>query len=96
MKPRKKYVLDYRVILKPDKRTGSNKPCFAAYCPTLGVVDDGDTVQEALKNIRKTIAFHLKCLQKEGEEIPVDKPNEELVANTQIELLLPSSFRFSS
>jgi len=96
MKTQKKYFLNYRVILKPDKRTGGNKPCFVAYCPTLGVADDGNSTQEALKNIRKTIAFHLECLQKEGKEIPVDKPNEELVTNTQIELSSSSPFRFAN
>lgn len=94
MKPQK-FVLNYRVILKPDKRTGRNEPCFVAYCPTLGIADDGDSTQEALKNVRKTIIFHLECLQKEGKEIPVDKPDEELVTNTQIELLLTSPFRFA-
>lgn len=96
MKSQKKYILDYRVILKPDKRTGENEPCFVAYCPTLGIADDGNGTQEALENIRKTIAFHLECLQKEDKEIPVDKPNEELVTNTQIELSLTSPFRFAN
>ena len=96
MKTRKKYILDYRVILKPDKRLESNKPCYVAYCPTLGVVDDGDTTQEALENIRRTIAFHLKCLQEEGKEIPVDKPSEELVTNTQVKLSFTSPLRFAT
>lgn len=96
MKSRKNYVLDYRVVVKPDKRLGSNEPCFVAYCPTLGVVDDGGTVEEALVNIRKTIAFHLKCLQEEKKEVSVDKPNEEFVTNTQVRLSFTSSPRFAT
>ena len=96
MKSRKNYVLDYRVVVKPDKRLGGNKPCFTAYCSTLGVADDGDTVEEALENIRKTIAFHLKCLQAEGKEVPIDRPSEELVANTQVKLSFTSSPRFAT
>lgn len=95
MKSQKKSVLDYRVILKPDKRLGSKKSCYVAFCPTLGVVDDGDTPQEALKNIRTTIIFHLKCLQKERKEIPVDKPNEEMVTNTQVPFSLSPLTRFA-
>lgn len=95
MKPQK-FVLNYRVILKPDRRTGKNEPCFVALCPTLGIADDGNSPQEALKNIHKTIIFHLECLQKEGKEIPIDKSNEELVTNTQVELLSTSSFRFAN
>ena len=84
MKTQKKTILDYRVILKPERRIGSKKPCYVAFCPTLGVVDDGDGPQEALKNVRNTISFHLKCLQKERKEIPVDHPNEEMITNTQV------------
>ena len=80
-----KRVLNYRIILTPDKRTGSGSACYVASCPTLGVVDDGDTSEEALKNIKETIKFHLESLKKEGKEIPVDRPEEELVANVQIQ-----------
>lgn len=45
-------VLNYRIIIEPDQETGTNKPGFTAYCPTLGIADDGDTVEEALKNIK--------------------------------------------
>lgn len=79
-----KTVLNYRVILRPDIRLGSKKSCYVAFCPTLGLADDGDTPQEALDNIQGTIIFHVECLQKERKEIPVDRPNEELVTNTQV------------
>ncbi|OIN88412.1 hypothetical protein AUJ59_04005 [Candidatus Beckwithbacteria bacterium CG1_02_47_37] len=79
-----KTVLDYRVILKPDKHSGSDKPCYSAFCPTLGLVDDGDTPEEALKNIKNTIRFHLQCLQQENKDIPADRPNEELITITQV------------
>ena len=72
MRTQNNYILDYRVVIKPDKRLNSNKLCFIALCPTIGVADDGETVQEALENIRKAIVFHLKCLQEEKKEIPVD------------------------
>ena len=84
MKTQKKTVLDYRVILKLDTRTGSKKSCYVAFCPTLGVVDDGNSPQEALKNIQGTIGFHLESLQKERKEIPIDHPNEEMITNTQV------------
>jgi len=96
MKARKDYILDYRLVVKPDKRSGSNRPCFVAYCPTLGVADDGDTIEEALENIRKTIIFHLKCLQEEGKEVPLDNPSEELVTNAQVKLSFTSFPRFTT
>ncbi len=90
MKSSKKYDLDYRVVIKPDRRTGSGRHCYVATCPTLGIADDGDTVEKALKNIRGTIAFHLKCLQEEGKKIPVDNPHEKLVTSTQVQISSPS------
>ena len=93
---RKSYILDYRVVVKPDKRLGNNRLCFVAYCPTLGVADDGDSVQEALANIRKTITFHMECLQKEGREIPIDKPEEELVTNTRFQFSFGPTIRFAT
>lgn len=85
-------VLNYRVIVKPDKRTGTDKPCFSAFCPTLGVADDGDTFEEALANLKKLIKFHLGCLVKEKEEILADDPGKEIITTTRIELPLPVSF----
>jgi len=90
-----KSILDYRVILRLDKSLGSKKSCYVAFCPTLGVADDGATPQEAIDNIQGTIAFHIECLQKERKEIPVDKPNEELVTNTQVPFSPTSYTRFA-
>lgn len=95
MKTQKKTILDYRVILKPDIRIGSKKSCYVAFCPTLGIVDDGDSPQKALNNIKSTISFHLKCLQKEQKEIPVDNPNEEMVTNAQVSFSLTPLTRFA-
>ena len=37
-------VLNYRIIITPDKQTGTSKPGYTALCPSLGVADDGDTI----------------------------------------------------
>ncbi len=65
----KKQAINYRVIVKPDHRTGSGKRCYVAICPTLGVADDGDTVEEALANLQNTIIFHLESLKEEGKAL---------------------------
>lgn len=48
----KQHVLDYTVIIKSDERTGTDEPCYSAYCPTLDIYSEGDTVEQALENIR--------------------------------------------
>ena len=77
---------NYRVIIKPDERTGDSKACFSALCPTLGIADDGDTFEEALANIEKLIKFHLECLTSEKAKIPVDEPEKEILTTAKIRL----------
>lgn len=76
-------LLNYSVIIEPDTETGTNKPGFTAYCPALGIADDGDTIEKALKNIKKTIIFHLDCLREEGEPIPAPSL-QGILTNVQV------------
>ena len=52
-------VLNYRIIVSPDKQTGTEKLGFTALCPTLGVADDGKTIDEALINVQKAIKAYM-------------------------------------
>jgi len=63
-------ILNYQVIIYPDKTVGSNKPCFTAFCPTLEIADSGKNIEEAFENIKSLIRFHLECLKKEKAPIP--------------------------
>ena len=67
-------ILNYQVIIYPDKTVGSNKPCFTAYCPSLEIADGGKTIEEAFENIKALIRFHLECLKKEKTPIPKEFP----------------------
>lgn len=79
-------VLNYRIIIEPDRETGTDKPGFTAYCPTLGLADDGDTIEEALKNIKAMVKFHLKCLSEEGADIPSPDNDQGLITSLKIEV----------
>ena len=82
-----KNVLNYRVIIEPDERTGTNESCFTAYCPKLGIADDGETIEEALASIKEGIRCYLEALVKDGEEVPApDNIEEGLVTSTRISL----------
>jgi len=76
-------LLNYSVIIEPDAETGTNKPVFSAYCPALGIADYGNTIDQALKRIKKTIEFHLECLQQEGEPIP-ESSAQGILTNVQV------------
>ena len=79
-----KFVLNYRVIVEPDTRVGTNEKCFTAYCPTLDVVSDGDTFDDVLKNIQDAIQLRVEVLVEDGEEVPVDRIDEEAIVHTKI------------
>lgn len=66
-------VLNYRIIVEPDKETGTNKPGYTALCPTLGVADDGNTIEEALHNVRNAIQAYVDSLI--ADHLPVPAPN---------------------
>ena len=66
-------MLQYRVVVTKDPETGS----VMAEVPALGIADQGADVQEALTNIRAMVAFHVECLQEEGEPIPPGEEGEE-------------------
>lgn len=87
-------ALNYRIIIEPDTRTGTNEPGYSAYCATLGLGDGGDTIEEAIANIKKLIEFHLECLIKEKRPIPVDS-DDEIVLTTKVHIKTDKSFSFA-
>jgi len=78
-------VLNYRIIVTPDKQTGNGKLGYTALCPTLGVADDGDTVEEALKNARGAIQAYVDSLVEDKQPVPVDQTQQDIITTTQID-----------
>jgi antitoxin HicB len=57
---------DFKVILEPDETGG-----YVVSCPSLpGCYTQGETIEEALENIKEVIALCLEDMEAEGEEIP--------------------------
>lgn len=78
-----KRVLNYRVIITPDERLGTNEPCYGAYCPTLDVTSEGNTIEEALANVKEAMELRLEVMAEEGQEIPIEK-EESFIINTNL------------
>ena len=58
----------YTVLLEREEDGG-----YHAFCPALkGCHSQGDTLDEALANIREAIQAYLESLKEEGEPIPVE------------------------
>lgn len=86
-------ILNYRIIVFPDKQTGTNKHSYTALCPTLGVADDGKTIDEALINVKGAIKIYINSLVEDNKLVPIDNPEHDIITTTQINA--PSSaFQF--
>ena len=58
-------ILSYRVIFEPAEEGG-----YAAYVPSLpGCISEGDTYEEALRNIKEAIKGWIDVSMKFGDEI---------------------------
>ena len=59
-------ILSYKVIFEPAEEGG-----YTAYAPSLpGCISEGDTYEEALKNIKEAIKGWIEVSMKFGDEIP--------------------------
>jgi predicted RNase H-like HicB family nuclease len=60
-------VYDFKVILEPDEEAGG----YAISCPALpGCYSQGDTIDEALENIKEAIQLCLEDMQAQDQPIP--------------------------
>ena len=84
MKRTNKKYIEYRIVITPDTRTGSGEPGFTALVPALGIATGGDSVEEALENIREMIAFHLECLRREKQSLPMEQPAADFITTARV------------
>lgn len=82
-KTMEKRILNYRVIIETDKYPNGQR-AYSASCPTLGVFDYGDTIEEVLGSIKNGIETMVNFLAKEEKEISVDKIEESLITIASI------------
>lgn len=84
-------IANYTVIIERQKRIGTNKMCYMAYVPILGIATDADTIEDVEKAVKSLITFHLESLAQEGEEIPLET-GEAFVTRSQVSLPKGASF----
>ncbi|HEY0701568.1 MAG TPA: type II toxin-antitoxin system HicB family antitoxin [Candidatus Acidoferrales bacterium] len=69
---------DFKVLLEPDEDGG-----YVVVCPSLpGCYSQGESVEEALTNIREAIELCLEDLQERGEQIP--DPSNVLIGSVLV------------
>ena len=75
-------MLSYKVIFEPAEEGG-----YTAYVPSLpGCISEGDTYEEALKNIKEAIRGWIETSMKFGDEIP---PSDVIVDTVAVSISIP-------
>ena len=87
-----KKVLNYRIIIEPETYEDGSV-VYVAHCPSLGISDYGDTVEEVLKSIKDGIELAVEGLIEEGQEVPVDEVNDQIITTSSINA--PVGYRLS-
>jgi predicted RNase H-like HicB family nuclease len=87
-----KKILNYRIIIEKETYEDGSL-VYVATCPTLGVSDYGDTVEDVLKSIKDGIELVVESLAKEGEEVPIDHVDDQIITSAKIKL--PSGLKVS-
>lgn len=68
----------FTVVIEASEEGG-----YHAWCPSLpGVHSQGETLEEAKKNVIEAIQCHLESLVKEGERLPQEP--EEFVGSVEV------------
>ena len=76
-------VLNYRIIIEPERGSGG-AVVYNALCPTLGVADYGDSVEEVLKSIKDGIKLAVDHLAKTGKYVPVDDLEDQIITSAKV------------
>ncbi len=67
----------YRIIVEQDE-----DGVYIASCPSLkGCYSQGDTIEEAIENIKDAIRLHIEARKILGESIPIEVLTEEIEIN---------------
>jgi len=78
-----KKILNYRIIIEPEKNEDGSI-VYVAYCPTLGISDYGDSVEDVLKSIKNGIELAVESLAKNHEDIPIDHTDEQIITTAKV------------
>ena len=63
-------VHHYTAVFEPDKKSGG----FTVTIPILpGCISEGDTFEDALRNIHEAASLYLEVAQERGKEIPEEE-----------------------
>ncbi|MBI3342665.1 type II toxin-antitoxin system HicB family antitoxin [Candidatus Gottesmanbacteria bacterium] len=85
-----KNILNYRIIIEPEISENGSR-VYVGFCPTLGISDYGDTVEDVLASIKDGIELAVEALAKGKKEVPVDDIERQIIASAMVKV--PANFQ---
>lgn len=71
---------DFPVVIIPENG------CFSAWCPDFDIASQGDSIKEALANLKEAIELHIECLsQAEISELK-NRSEQKIMASVEVSL----------
>ena len=69
---------EYTIIIHPAEEGG-----FWVDVPTLpGCFSQGESIEEAMRNVKEAIDLHIECLKEENEPVPIE--NDLIISRVQV------------
>ncbi|WP_319578177.1 type II toxin-antitoxin system HicB family antitoxin [uncultured Methanospirillum sp.] len=69
---------EYTIIIHPAEEGG-----FWVEVPTLpGCFSQGESIEEAMRNVKEAIDLHIECLKEENEPVPIE--NDLIISRVQV------------
>ncbi len=73
-------ILGFSVVVNKEKKG------YSCWCPDIDVADYGDTIEDALKNLKEGMKLHLSCLTSSELNELKKRKSASLVATLEIPL----------
>ena len=73
-------MLNFSIVIIPEK--GS----FSAWCPDLDVASQGDTIEEAIANLKEAIELHIECMPPIEITELKNRRNQKIMATVEVAL----------
>jgi len=78
----KKKIYNYTAVFEPDKEVGGYTVTISSL---PGCVSEGDTFEEALKNIQEAASLYLEVMKDKKEEVPTEESGV-IIAPVQVRI----------
>lgn len=77
---KKTQIMGFQVVIIPENRS------FSAWAPDIDIASQGDSIDEAIANLKEAIELHLECLTDKERKIIQDRLGKRLLTTLQVEL----------